>query len=363
MALFFAYLALELDSEASWELAMTHLGGAVEKVDQEGLGLSLHNGIVGIAWTLRHLDGLYGGEPSAELTEAVDQLLLSSLRVKSWKRELDLTYGLVGLGTYALDHDCRLTRSRLLEGVLHHLEAQAEYGPNGTTWQTRALSAEPAAVEPQQPSSIDLGMAHGIPGVVAFLARTVSQGEGGQAARRLLTGASRWLLGQRRFSRDLSSFSYHAQGTRSARAAWCYGDPGAGGALLAAAEALGDPALELQALEVLRRDLRRPRAAAGVVDAGLCHGASGLGHLYNRIYQATGRPAFGRAARRWLLRTLAMQRPGTGIAGFASFWPADHTWHDQPGLLDGATGIGLALLAATSTAEPCWDRPLLIPGS
>jgi hypothetical protein len=69
---------------------------------------------------------------------------------------------------------------------------------------------------------------------------------------------------------------------------------------------------------------------------------------------------FATTARHWLARSLSLRKPGQGIAGFASFWPESGTWHNQPGLLDGTTGVGLALLAATSTVEPAWDRPLLL---
>jgi hypothetical protein len=36
------------------------------------------------------------------------------------------------------------------------------------------------------------------------------------------------------------------------------------------------------------------------------------------------------------------------------------TWIADPGLLTGASGIALALLAATTDMEPAWDRMLLV---
>ena len=38
----------------------------------------------------------------------------------------------------------------------------------------------------------------------------------------------------------------------------------------------------------------------------------------------------------------------------------EYEWLDDPGLLTGATGVGLALLAAATAIEPAWDRILLV---
>jgi len=102
---------------------------------------------------------------------------------------------------------------------------------------------------------------------------------------------------------------------------------------------------------------------AGVQGMGLCHGALGLAHLYNRIYQAGGEELFADAARLWYRLGLEMHKPAgkddgieARVAGqdWRSLWAAD------AGFLTGAAGIGLALLAAVTSVEPEWDRLLLV---
>ena len=106
---------------------------------------------------------------------------------------------------------------------------------------------------------------------------------------------------------------------------------------------------------------RRPPEETGVVDAGLCHGAAGLGHLFNRLYQATDEPKLADAARYWFGRALEMRSPGSAGAGFSALLePHSKLWRPEPGFLTGAAGVGLALLAATSDVEPAWDRLLLL---
>jgi lantibiotic modifying enzyme len=146
-----------------------------------------------------------------------------------------------------------------------------------------------------------------------------------------------------------------------ARAAWCYGDPGVAVALLGAARAVGHATWEEAALAIARRAALRSFESSGVLDAGLCHGAAGLAHLFNRMYQMTGDPLLGDAARAWFERTLAMRQPHQGLAGYRSFEPerTDAQWVDDPSLFTGVGGIALALLGAISPLEPRWDRLLL----
>ena len=76
------------------------------------------------------------------------------------------------------------------------------------------------------------------------------------------------------------------------------------------------------------------------------------------------RSSLPRPARFWFERTLAMRQPERGIAGYAAWMPSlagnQEGWVDDPGVLTGAAGIALALLAATTTIEPEWDRMLLV---
>jgi hypothetical protein len=78
---------------------------------------------------------------------------------------------------------------------------------------------------------------------------------------------------------------------------------------------------EREAIEIARRGAKREPETAGVKDAGVCHRAAGLGHIFNRVFQATGEGVFREAADYWFERTLAMRRPGQGIAGFSSYRP------------------------------------------
>jgi hypothetical protein len=125
-------------------------------------------------------------------------------------------------------------------------------------------------------------------------------------------------------------------------------------------------AWEREALAIAQLAATRPLddETARIRDAGLCHGAAGLLHVFNRLFQRTRSEIFLKTSRAWTQRTLEMRQRGSGIAGFtaivSSKWDEPKHPRDESGVLAGAAGIGLALLAATTGIAPAWDRMLLL---
>ena len=270
----------------------------------------------------------------------------------------------MGFGTYALERLPRPGGRECLAATVARLAETAEPRPEGISWHTSSEQTGPVQRDTYPEGHYNLGVAHGVPGVIGILGAASAAGLPGAAgdeARRLLGGACDWVLSQRLPPGASSLFPYNfAPGIEPtpSRLAWCYGDLGIAAALLAAVRHAGDaaqPAWEDEALAIARHAAARPVAGAGVVDAGLCHGAAGVGHLFNRLYQASGETAFGEAARTWFGEALARREPGQGTGGFRAWLPlsadgmSDLGWRDDPGFL----------LAATTAVEPDWDRILL----
>src|SRR5262249_4438241 len=138
-------------------------------------------------------------------------------------------------------------------------------------------------------------------------------------ARPLLEEAVRWLLARERPPGEGYGFPhFFAPGAvpQKCRIAWCYGDLEMAAVLTAAARAAARRDWERAALALALRAADRPFAGSVVSDAGLCHGAAGVAHLFNRLYQASGEPRLAEAARRWLEKTLEMREPGHGAGGY-----------------------------------------------
>jgi hypothetical protein len=210
-----------------------------------------------------------------------------------------------------------------------------------------------------------------MPGVIALLSQAIAVDVHPIHALHLLEGAVTWLLAQKRPEGSSSCFGVVVSSGQPleaapSRLAWCYGDLGLSVALLWAARTVGRTDWAGEALTIARLAARRPLAEAGARDAGLCHGAAGNAHLFNRLWQATGEEHFRHAAQAWFEETLTFREPGRGIGGFRAWMPSPEArgnlepWVDAEGLLEGATGIGLALMAGLYPVFPDWDRMLLV---
>lgn len=363
-ALFYAYRSLASGDEGAADLALDLLDQATDGAAAVPMSESLLSGFPGIAWTAEHLEGrIFEAEGDPQLE--VDEAILSLLSRSPWPGEYDLINGLVGLGIYALERGPRPSAVRCLERIVDELALGAERGAEGAAWFSPPgrLSSFKLAAYPK--GLYDLGTSHGIAGVIALLAAACRAGVRTETARPLLDQAVSWLL-----ARELASdrgfrfphFFHPEVVPRPSRLAWCYGDVGIAAALLFAARAVGEPSWETRALDVALAAAEPGARAATVQDAGLCHGAAGLGHLFNRMFQATGKEPLAKAARSWYERAFAFREPGLGVGGFRS-WATGRDgvsdWRDDPGFLEGAAGVGLALLAAVSPVEPAWDRLLL----
>jgi hypothetical protein len=362
LAILHGYLAQTGRGQNHSAVAVRCLRRATAAVADHPGSASLYGGLTGVGWALAHLQGRLPGLDGEDELAEIDQVLGEHLDQSPWPDTYDLIDGLVGFGVYALERGPGAGAVTCLERAIERLAETAEHRSDGITWLSHQAWLSPKYRHHYPERYYNLGLAHGVPGVVALLGWACAAGVAVARARPLLDGTVRWLLAQQTPGGFPSGIEKE-RADKPARLAWCYGDPGIAASLLWAARLVDEPAWEQEARAIARRAAQRPPEEAGVVDAGLCHGAAGLGHLFNRMFQANGDACLAEAARFWLARTLQMRRPDRGVGGYEAWQLGDDgqvTWIADPGLLTGAAGIALALVAATTAVEPTWDRLLLV---
>lgn len=344
-------------------LAQHALERTLARVGRAPLGEGL-SGLVGVGWVVARLAG-----SEAEVCTVFDDAFEADLSRRAWRRPYDLINGIVGYGVYGLQRLPRPSGRRIIDRVVHLLERLAVPQRLGIAWWS-----DPGWLprdERRRPNlDWNLGMAHGVPGVVAFLARVVASDVDvgtGTRARALLREAAAWILSTElppeaggRFTDAL------ANGLPGAptRLAWCYGDAGVASSLFSAARAVGDQALESEGLRIARHAATRSESTADVFDAGVCHGALGLSHVFRRLFVRTGDAVLLDASLRWLERGLSMRSETRGFGGFLAHRGVDRTsrgaWPD-PSLLGGASGIAVVLSAISQDADSILEPLLLLP--
>jgi hypothetical protein len=366
VALFFSYLARHWEDERWARYAAQWLQVATTSTRPVSTN-ALYAGRTGIAWAVEHLAEQHL-EPSLH---CADSRWLDRLKAEPWHGSYDLVSGLVGTGVYGLERVHTDLGATLLTTVIDRLADLAVHTSSGVTWRSPPETLPPRKRERWPNGNVNLGLAHGVPGVTALLAEACASGLAREKAEPLLRGSVQWLLNCQNAEGVESRFPYELphpsarEGLTVSRIAWCYGDLGVALSLLKAGWALDRDDWRSEAISIARRAASRSYENSGVRDAGLCHGAAGVGHLFNRLYQSTRQPLFAETSRRWFMRALDYWRPGLGVGGFQAWRDSRpernrNPWSDDPGLLEGAAGIGLALVAASGHVEPHWDRVMLV---
>ncbi|MFD8705694.1 lanthionine synthetase C family protein [Kitasatospora sp. NPDC059648] len=213
----------------------------------------------------------------------------------------------------------------------------------------------------------NLGFAHGLPGIVAALCVAAVGGIGGSGPAEQLERITAWLV-ENRLTDEVSGAAWPSHlraeegtglpvaplGQWSARAAWCYGAPGIGIALLNAAKVLGDTALEATAVGALQRVVDWAPAERNIFSPNLCHGHSGLLASYQRAYAVTGSASFRAMAEDSLQAVLSMADEARPYVVADETSPGELV--DDPGFLNGAAGVLLALCGALAPQAAGWDE-------
>lgn len=220
---------------------------------------------------------------------------------------------------------------------------------------------------------LNCGLAHGIPGPLGALSLARLGGVTCEGLDEAIERLATWLVSHRlddqwgiNWPTGVGLLPSGDQGGRvasvkaspRAQAGWCYGSPGIARVLYFSGLALGKPEYCDMAVQAIEAVLRRPPAARLIQSPTFCHGVAGLLHIVLRFANDTGSAALLAGAEAITEQLLSLYEPGS-LLGFRAV-EFDGARVDQPGLLDGAPGVALVLLAAACEAEPAWDRLFLL---
>jgi len=333
----------------------------------------LYGGLAGVAWMTEHTyDRTMHDEKSesGDANEEVDRALTNLVERRPWEREYDLIGGLVGFGVYFLERLPRPSARYALGQIVERLDELARITEVGICWYTPVTRLPEWQQRIAPKGYYNLGLAHGIPGIVALLSRCIRNAISVDVCSRLLTGTVDWLLAMEKPAGHGCRFDVWVTHTRASerasRLAWCYGDVSVAMALYSAGVATRTSRWIDLSHNILIECGDRLDDRSGIQDAGICHGSAGLAHIYNRFFQDSGDLRFRRLAEHWFGRIVEVHAP-SGYGGFQSFFPRTLdgsenkvAWRTDASFLTGSSGIGLVLLAGVSRLAPDWDRRLLL---
>ncbi|KQV30515.1 lanthionine synthetase LanC family protein [Massilia sp. Root335] len=336
----------------------------VAHLPRQHLAPGLWTGLAGILYAfefVRRVDPALLGDDGDDIAGFVldmDAVLCQFMRNAPGDANYDLISGISGLGAYALMRTDRTAAQAIFQAAEHALGTAAERGHDSWTWKTAGKhipgngSGQQQPQQQQRDGRYDLGVAHGVAGVIGLLSLGLRVGLGSPDTGTMLRYAIDWLLAQENPPAAHSRFpSTLTAPAGSSRLGWCYGDLGIAMVLAAAAQALDDLRLDTYWQTLLEARLRQPDSSFVLDSPGLCHGKSGVVHLLAGLARRADLPAATALTAR--LRAELAHAPKEGDDGRGA------------GLLEGWAGVALALAEpdeSTPLSARPWDLCLLAGG-
>jgi len=357
LALFMYYYA-RYTGESKYDEIGEH---ALEKaVDMINNGFNTHtycSGISGLAWTFEHL-AMHKFIERNSFSPIVDlePYLLSCMEKDFKMNNYDFLHGGLGVGYYFLTK--RVPNKKQNQLTYQWLKDTAiSCKDNSIKWKSLLLdTGEPV---------FNISLSHGMSSIVVVLTKLMKQYPHITLVKNMLLKTITYILQQQLQNPTISYFpSYSLESNENAlfsRLGWCYGDLGIAQAILQASKALRNKSIENVSMKILmdncfRKDLNENR----VFDAGLCHGASGISHIFRRLYIQTKIDEFDKISVYWMEKTIEMAHFIDGLAGYKSWYGEKDGWTNQYSLLEGIIGVGLCMLSQLNPVLINWDECLLL---
>ncbi len=369
IAVFQFYYARFSKEESHADIGVEMIASVIQKINE---GYSYHtfcSGIAGAAWAIELLqeEGFIDVDCD-ELLSGLDDFLFQSIKnTETDQNFYDFLHGILGVGYYFFKR-YQNTKSEILKDhykeilleIVALLQKTSQKEDNTAKWESYLIREEDV-------KGYNLGLAHGISSIINFLSRLLEYTDFNNKVRSLLYQSVEYILSFK--SKDFSCTSSFPswitiknEKSDGSRLAWCYGDLGVGITLWRAGKILGNTHYREEAIQVLKHAAKRKNLKeAGVNDAGLCHGAYGIMHIYNYIYKETNDPVFKETTDFWMDRALDMAIHEKGYAGYMQWVGGENPgWRTEISLLEGIAGIGLSMISYLEPSISKWDECLMM---
>ncbi|WP_242678249.1 lanthionine synthetase C family protein [Neochlamydia sp. AcF84] len=359
-----------------------------ESIETKGISdLSLFSGASGICFALQQAT-LEGNRYQRMLhslnnfmLERIEKFYLEPLKTKLAHNQsvpshlYDVVQGLAGVGRYVLEnlslpHFYELAQSitKVFISLTHPLSVEGHHVPGWHLSSTDILNAHNDFCKK---GNFNLGLAHGIPGVLSFFAIASLRGINIEGQADAMRQIALWLRKKSFIRQEMIQWSHSISFedeiqekigfNKPSKDAWCYGVPGIARALFLAGKALKDEELKSFAATAFRGIFQRKREEWQLLGPMLCHGISGLLLITHTMAQEEGcGDLFSKVneLKQILFSSYDPEAP-FGFKDIEFCSQGGQAEVSKAGFLEGTTGVLLTLLSLSYPTSK-WHLPLLI---
>ncbi len=357
--LFYGYLSEHTGNNTYRDKCQSSLDRLFYHIENDLMSFTLYKGLAGIGLCHDQLQKIGIIDSAEDVFGDIDDFLKIKCIEEITSRRYDFLHGALGISWYLLKKGGH--QEFLSEFSKQLASISIKKGPE-IYWQD-VFSVNPK----EDPTTVNLGLAHGMPGIIIYLAQAIKAGISEALNNELLEGAVNFILSQQLGDRSNIFPSKVCPDSpennqNKGRLAWCYGDLGIGFALLEATEALRSESLRNTANSILIKSAGRFEIEdTGLVDGGLCHGFAGVSHIYDLLYSRTGLGALQQASDFWFDALIKYIEEFGSISNFQYYFSGTRQFIHSKNYLMGATGVGLVILSKLNPELPKdWNQFLML---
>ncbi|MEZ9200275.1 lanthionine synthetase C family protein [Shewanella sp. 10N.286.54.B9] len=350
---------IDCDTLKVEQLINTDIDHLMAALSTQELPLGISNGVSGIGWTLEFLNQQQQ-DYDAELCDTLDQLLINHISSPQWHGEIEYVLGLAGIATYAARRLEHSNDYRLYDKVIGHYEGLAiRVNEEQLSWPQPTNSVFRLNPEAVDDIEFNLGLAHGVPGIIAAILPALAIPQLASRVTTLLIHSCNWLIEQQITTDEHKlTFPTAVGSKRASRLGWCYGDLTIALTLARVGQALNISSYIEVARDTAMRSSNKSASEGLINDGAFCHGSSGLITIFQLLNEILDEPQLEQAASNWLDFTLQLYKDN-GLKGLLGNTDESDNHEQNSGFLMGYAGIGLALITAT-TGNADWADSLLL---
>lgn len=323
------------------------------------LETSFSAGISGWGWLIAHTKKK--GDVNDNLNNEIDAVLDEQLDVFLSTNNYDFLHGAIGIGVYFLKREQPARIKKIVQALYDNCIDENDE----VKWKRFDQFNYHADL-------YDFGFAHGVAGILAFLLKCHEKGICCNLIEGLLKKGFNFYINNIQsenynaciFPNKVLITNYKKSGVAptAKMQGWCYGDLATCLALLKIARLFNNKADEKTIIELLHRIAKRRSLDKNrVIDAGFCHGASGIAYLYLKICCLIKDNMMEKELQYWINLLISPH----AIKGncFEFYLGHKYGWGEVAGLLNGTAGVGLVLLAylnRDNQFNPGWGECLML---
>lgn len=350
-SLFFSYYAAFTENLTYNDWASKTLTASINKLTEPYEGKSFYKELseLGIFLEYARANNILNVETN-QILSGIDKIMEKMLEKAMDEKDFDPYTGALMYGSYFLGRSkSKPLLIPMLEKITIWLGKISKKDHQGNVFWVSKLFDK---------NNIYLGISHGLAAIMIYLCRVYEMGIQREMVKEMLINTSKYIL---KNELDFSTSGYHFpnivnEENGRTTLGLCYGDMGVGYSLLRAGILLKNEKITNKALSIFHNcATRKEFSEAGIRDAGILYGASGVALMFDKVYEMTRIREFYDVATDWYEKIIDFSNNENLTAGFEGHFN-QHFKHTNIAFMEGMVGIGCTLIKYSDRENYSFDE-------